>query len=191
MKKFKKIGLIICYILIWLLFIFNLTGIYAGIIAILNGDMGHWFIFIIIVILPFFFGYLLRHHFKVLLKLITKFLLFMKNIKLTLPVTILLGCIILGGFFYVSQINKQKSIERQQILKQMEDRRMEDAKAEQEKAKETFSNNLKCQTLLKDLKQRWNNVVGIYYDETLNTCIVKYTKKGETEEAPIENMQDE
>ena len=102
-----------------------------------------------------------------------------------------MGCIILGGFFYASQVNKQQSIERQQILKQIEDRRIEDAKAEQEKTKETFSNNLKCQTLLKDLKQRWNNVVGIYYSELDNTCIVKYTKKGETEEAPIESMQDD
>lgn len=110
--------------------------------------------------------------------------------KIILPISILLGCIILGGFFYAGQVNKQQSIERQQILKQMEDRRIEDAKAEQDKAKETFSNNLKCQTLLKDLKQRWNNVVGIYYDELQNTCIVKYTKKGETEEAPIESMQD-
>ena len=36
--------------------------------------------------------------------------------KLALPMTILLGCIILGGFIYVSQINKQKSIERQQQI---------------------------------------------------------------------------
>ncbi|MDD5031647.1 MAG: hypothetical protein PHR36_01215 [Patescibacteria group bacterium] len=111
--------------------------------------------------------------------------------KIILPISIILGCIILGGFIYASQINKQQSIERQQILKQIEDRKIEEAKAEQEKAKEIFNNNLKCQTLLKDLKQRWNNVVGIYYDESQNTCIVKYTKKGKTEESPIENMQDE
>lgn len=121
--------------------------------------------------------------------------------KLVLPISILIASIILGGFFYATQINKQKSIERQQILKQMEDRRIEEmrtekeraeneAKVEQEKAKENFSNNLKCQILLKDLKQRWNNVVGIYYDEWQNTCIVKYTKDGETKEAPIESMQD-
>ncbi|MDO8486209.1 MAG: hypothetical protein Q7S77_00720 [Candidatus Staskawiczbacteria bacterium] len=33
--------------------------------------------------------------------------------KLILPISILLGCIILGGFFYASQINKQKLTERQ------------------------------------------------------------------------------
>ena len=34
--------------------------------------------------------------------------------KLSLPATILIASIILGGFYYASQINKQKFIERQQ-----------------------------------------------------------------------------
>lgn len=34
--------------------------------------------------------------------------------KLSLPVTVLIGCIILGGFYYASETNKQASIERQQ-----------------------------------------------------------------------------
>ena len=41
----------------------------------------------------------------------------MRNIKLNLPITILLASIILGGFYYASQIYQQKSIEKQQILK--------------------------------------------------------------------------
>jgi hypothetical protein len=36
--------------------------------------------------------------------------------KLVLPISIIIGCIILGGFFYASQANKQASIERQQQL---------------------------------------------------------------------------
>lgn len=122
----------------------------------------------------------------------------MKKInKLILPATILLAAIILGSFIYVSQVSKQKSIEKQQEIKLQEDRRIEEVRAEQEKEKvekdkadATFSNNLKCQTLLENLKQRWGNVVGIYYSEWQNTCIVKYTEKGETQEAPIETMQD-
>lgn len=117
--------------------------------------------------------------------------------KLVLPIGILLGCIILGGFFYASQINKQKSIEKQQQIelqaKAEADQAQKEAdqvKADKDTADATFSNNLKCQTLLKDLKQRWNNVVGIYYSSLLNTCIVKYTVKGETQESPVEDMQD-
>ena len=117
--------------------------------------------------------------------------------KLSLPVTILLASLILGGFYYVSQQNKQKSIEKQQLI-ELEAKTKTDqikmaqdkAKAEKDRADEAFSNNLKCQALLKDLKQRWNNVVGIYYSEWQNTCIVKYTEKGETQESPIESMQD-
>ena len=110
--------------------------------------------------------------------------------RLSLPATILMASLVLGGFFYASQISKQKSIEKQQQIE-----------LQAKKADEAFSNNLKCQTLLKDLKERWNNVVGIYYrgesgnrfDDILlgkNTCIVKYTKDGKTLEASVEDMQD-
>lgn len=37
--------------------------------------------------------------------------------KLGLSVAIVLGCLILGGFFYAIQINKQKSIEKQEQIK--------------------------------------------------------------------------
>lgn len=36
--------------------------------------------------------------------------------KLVLPITILLGCMILGGFIYASQLSKQQSIEKQQQI---------------------------------------------------------------------------
>ncbi len=109
---------------------------------------------------------------------------------LSLPATILIASIVLGGFVYASQVNKQKSIERQLEIKLLDDKRAEEAKAEQDKEADLFSNNLRCQALLKDLKQRWNNVVGIYYSDYQNTCIVKYTKQGVTEESAIEDMQD-
>ncbi len=140
----------------------------------------------------------------------------MDKTKLILPITILLVSIILGSFYYASQVNKQKSIEKQQQidlqakteadkikaeqdkadqqLKQAELQAKAEAdrlEAEKEKADAVFNNNLKCQTLLKDLKQRWNNVVGIYYSDLQNTCIVKFTANGKTEEAPVEDMQDE
>lgn len=36
--------------------------------------------------------------------------------KLSLSATILIGCVILGGFYYISQISKQNSIEKQQQI---------------------------------------------------------------------------
>ena len=193
MDKIKRISLIIYYILIWLLFIFNVVCIFTLINAISKGSINSikdWFIAIAIIALPFLWGYLLRYHFKALAKLMVNFSLFLRHIKLTLPVTILLSCIILGGFFYASQVSKQRSIEKQQQIE-----------LQAKKADEAFNNNLKCQDLLKDLKTRYSNVVGIYYkgesgnvfDDILlgkNTCIVKYTKNGETLEAPVEHLQD-
>ena len=56
----------------------------------------------------------------------------MNKQKLILPISIILGCIILGVFFYVSQINKQNSIERQQELKLQEIRRQNEEIEKQE-----------------------------------------------------------
>jgi len=50
----------------------------------------------------------------------------MKNIKLTLPITILLASFILGGFFFLTQVVKQRSIEEQQDVK-LENQKAESA----------------------------------------------------------------
>ena len=42
--------------------------------------------------------------------------------KPSLPAVILIASIILGGFYYASEKNKQKSIEKQQFIKAREDR---------------------------------------------------------------------
>jgi flagellar biosynthesis GTPase FlhF len=52
--------------------------------------------------------------------------------KLILPVVILLASFVLGGFYYASQVSKQKSIERQQLLKLEEERKTEEAKLTKE-----------------------------------------------------------
>ncbi len=113
----------------------------------------------------------------------------MERDKLILPVSIVLSSILLGGIFYTVQIKKQESIEFQQKLKIVEDRGIRLEKADKDEREANFTNNLKCQALLKDLRNRWNNVVGIYYDTTQNTCIVKYTKNGKVEESDVEYMQ--
>ena len=130
----------------------------------------------------------------------------MKKSRISLPIAIVLASIIVSGFFYAVQVNKQRSIEKQ-VLWQLEQdqkefeaeeasQRIEDLKKGAEDARRQeeveFENNLKCQDLLIDLKKRWNNVTGIYYSKWQNTCIVKYrdTDTGEDEEAPIEDMAD-
>ena len=72
--------------------------------------------------------------------------------KLVLPISILLGCIILGGFFYATQVIKQQSIEKQQQIElqakaeaEQTQKEADQAKADKDAADATFSNNLKCQ----------------------------------------------
>lgn len=52
--------------------------------------------------------------------------------KLSLPAVILIASVILGGFYYVSQVNKQRSIERQQEVKIQDNRQTEEIKEEQQ-----------------------------------------------------------
>ncbi len=56
--------------------------------------------------------------------------------KLTLPATILIASIILGGFYYASQVNKQRSIEKQQQIDIQTKTAADQAKAEQDKAQQ-------------------------------------------------------
>ena len=67
--------------------------------------------------------------------------------KLSLPAVILMASIILGGFFYASQVNKQRSIERQQQVK-----------IKQEKQNQ----------LTKELKEQETKEQA---EQSLNTCI--------------------
>ena len=110
--------------------------------------------------------------------------------KLYLPATIIVASLILGGFFYASQVNKQQSIERQQDIKLQEDRQQQDFKntLDQLKLKQD-----ECETLSTGVKKKWNNVVGVKYDDDFwKECVVIYTdtKTGEIETSPLRLMQD-
>lgn len=105
--------------------------------------------------------------------------------KLILPITILLGCIILGGAFYAVQINKQKSIEKQQTLKMEEDRRIAESKAEEDRRiaavraeldEKEFDAKRKsdCLAIYKTENDKWTNVRGWRYDESTDGCYIRY-----------------
>lgn len=94
--------------------------------------------------------------------------------KLLLPVTIIIASLILGGFFYVSQVNKQKSIERQQEVKLQNDRRTEEAKAEQEKKEYVAKRRNECYSIYEKERDRWGNVSSVDYSELRDVCIIHY-----------------
>lgn len=111
--------------------------------------------------------------------------------KLTLPATILIASIILGGFYYASQVNKQKSIERQQEIKLQEDKRIEEARAERErmeneaKTEQTqkeyiFKRKKDCYEWELSERKKYNNVVDSFYKQydymegKTDVCVVVY-----------------
>lgn len=59
--------------------------------------------------------------------------------KLSLPVVILIASLVIGGFYYASEVNKQRSIERQQEIKIQEEKTKTDqTKQEQKQAKQSL-----------------------------------------------------
>src|SRR3989338_3214239 len=84
--------------------------------------------------------------------------------KLLLPISVLMGCIILGGFYYAGELNKTASIERQQqraldqgrqdqSVKDLESRRTADTV----RAKEELSAQL-LEDCLTDAEERYNQI---------------------------------
>lgn len=109
--------------------------------------------------------------------------------KLILSVSIVLGAIILGGFFYAIQVNKQQSIERQQELKLQDDRRQQEAENALEDLKLKQD---ECKTLAAGVMKKWNNVMGVTYDDKVwKDCVVTYTdpETGEIKTSPLRLMQ--
>jgi len=122
----------------------------------------------------------------------------MEKKRLILPVSIIIGCLILGGFFYLVQVNKQASIETQQRLKIASEKEIEEskllaqaeidlAKSELENKKYISEKKNDCVNIYKTEDEKWNNVNGWRYDEENDICYIEYKEKDpKSEEACIE-----
>lgn len=91
----------------------------------------------------------------------------MNKNKLVLPISILLGSIILGGFYYSSEQNKLQSIERQQII-ELESK-------ENDEKKEV----VKLENCLDIVEQEFERTADILINFHNNECIAKLVKNGE------------
>ncbi|MCU0680140.1 MAG: hypothetical protein MUF50_02430 [Planctomycetes bacterium] len=105
----------------------------------------------------------------------------MNKQRLILPISILLGCVILGGFIYASQTNKQQSIEKQQRLdldikqKELQIKKESDQlKVEWDKKEYIAKRKKECYDLYLQEKKNWNNVKDFSYSEVRDVCLVKY-----------------
>jgi len=98
--------------------------------------------------------------------------------QLLLPIVIIIASIILGGFFYASQVNKQRSIDHQQEAENA----LENLKLKQDE----------CKALSAGVMKKWNNVIGVTYDNGFwKECIVTYTntETGKIETSPLRFME--
>lgn len=87
--------------------------------------------------------------------------------NISLPATILIASIILGGFYYTSQINKQNSIEKQQKIELQ-------TKTEQTKKEYVVKRTKDCYDYETSERKKFNNVDGSSYLEDRDVCIVRY-----------------
>lgn len=100
--------------------------------------------------------------------------------KIIIPGSILLASIILGGFYFFAQINKQNSIERQQYAT---------LEAEKEKQIRDYiaKRKLDCLEIWKEESKKYNNVRDWRYEPVVydggviaDNCEITYTNgKGE------------
>ena len=98
----------------------------------------------------------------------------MKINKLSLPVTIIIASIILGGFYYVSQVNKQDSIERQQRIELEAKRQEVEAKATQEQKEYVAKRKMECYEIYEKERDKWNNVESNFYNKEKDVCEISY-----------------
>lgn len=89
---------------------------------------------------------------------------FMDKIKsIIMPVSILMGFIVLGAFLYISQVNKQKSMEKQQAIELQENRRIEElklAQLKQERLTEEIKEQKEKEELEKEFEQTRKEIEG-------------------------------
>ena len=98
--------------------------------------------------------------------------------KLSLPATILIASIVLGGFYYASELNKQKSIEKQQQTELQEKSRIANEQAVQQKEQQDREFDAKqkesCLAIYKQESSKWSNVDGWRYSDTDDACYILY-----------------
>lgn len=105
----------------------------------------------------------------------------MKTKNLILPIALVVCCLIIGGSFLLVQIGKQNSIEEQQLMQLKVEALME----------EIANKQAECESFSAGLVDRWNNIIGVYYNETWDACYVKYfDEEGKVGDSSLDNMED-
>ena len=95
--------------------------------------------------------------------------------KLSLPATIVIASLIIGGFYFGSQVIKQHSIERQQEIK-----------IAQEHKEYVAKRKMECYELYKERDETRSNVDDYFYREKDDICVVIYENLNWKERDPLD-----
>ena len=110
----------------------------------------------------------------------------LKDKNLYLPAALVIGCVVIAVSFYLVQVDKRQSIERQQEI--------ENTRAIYEKEQsELLAKQKECESLSSGVMRKWNNVMGVTYDKDFwEECVVTFTntETGEVETSPLRFMKD-
>jgi|GEM_PF-3872364 hypothetical protein len=99
----------------------------------------------------------------------------MEKRQLILPITILLASIVLGSFILVTQIIKQRSIERQQQLELQAETEIAQVEAEQQRKEYVAERTKDCYNYEDSEREKFNNVKDSWYREDTDVCVIQYT----------------
>lgn len=104
----------------------------------------------------------------------------MKRINtIFLPITIIVASVIIGGFYYATQVNKQESIERQQQVELF-------AKKELEEKEYIADQKSACLNIYKTESDKWGNVRGWNYNVDTDKCEITYNDPNKKSRAECE-----
>lgn len=112
-------------------------------------------------------------------------MVFMKFENINIPVAIVIASAIIGTSFFMVESGKQKSIEKQQMLKIEQEERSENVKIDLQKKEYIVKRKKDCYELERTERIKWNNVDSSSYDDEKDVCNVSYENKNWRQGDPI------
>lgn len=103
--------------------------------------------------------------------------------KLSLPATILIASVVIGGLYYASEANKQSSIERQQQAELQEKNRVASEQSIQKDREFDANQKEACLAIYKQESSKWNNANEWRYNEVDDECYIQYKETVKKTEA--------
>lgn len=92
-----------------------------------------------------------------------------------ISLTVIIACVILGGFYYVVETNKQVSIEAQKAAEAQLERDQQSKEESLEKQEYIVKRKQDCYELHSQEKKNYNNVADTFsYDEVGDVCRIWY-----------------